>query len=97
MAEQLPTILEWHFYIHLPRLELCRVQSSCTRIPLAPVVMRPTWMGPGLEATAHTSASRAGRALEGRLETPPPQSCGPFNVDPLQGRDQEVLRLLSQI
>ena len=33
----------------------------------APVVMRPTWMGPGSEATVHTSASRAGRALEGRL------------------------------
>ena len=26
-----------------------------------------TWMGPGSEATAHTSASRAGRALEGCL------------------------------
>ena len=26
-----------------------------------------TWMEPGSEGTAHTSASRAGRALEGRL------------------------------
>ena len=41
--------------------------SSCTRIPPAPVVLGPTWMGPGSEATAHTSASQAGRALEGRL------------------------------
>ena len=56
MVEQLPTNLEWH--IHLPRLEECRVQSSCTRMPLAPVVMELTWMGPGLEATAHTSASQ---------------------------------------
>ena len=30
-------------------------------------------------------------------ETPPPQSCGPFNVHHLQGRDQAVLRLPSQI
>ena len=67
MGEQFPTILEWHFYIHLPRLELCRVQSGCTHMPPAPVVMGPTWMGSGSEATAHTSASRAGKALEGRL------------------------------
>ena len=41
--------------------------SSCTGMPSAPVVLRPTWMGPGSEATAHTSASRAGRAQKGRL------------------------------
>ena len=101
MVEQLPTILEWHAFLYSSSQigTMRRVQSSCTPMPPAPVVMGPTGMGPGSEATAHTSASRAGRRQSSRRspETPPPQSCGPFNVYDLQGRDQEVIRLLSQI
>ena len=57
------------FLCSSPQIGTMQSPSSCTRIPPAPVhvVLGPTWMGPGSESTAHTSASRAGRALEGCL------------------------------
>ena len=55
-----------------PDWKYCRAHPcSCTRKPPLPVVLGPTWMGPGSDRSRElptcTSASRAGRALEGRL------------------------------
>ena len=55
------------FLCSSPQIGTMQSPSSCTGIPPAPVVSGPIWMGPGSGATAHTSASRAGRALEGCL------------------------------
>ena len=57
------TILEWHFHVHSPdwnyaeSIQLYTDASGTCGFGA----------GPGSVATAYTSASRAGRALEGRL------------------------------
>ena len=55
------------FLCSSPQIGTMQRPSSGTGMPPAPVVLGPTWMGPDSESTAHTSASRAGRALKGGL------------------------------
>ena len=69
MAQQLPTILEWHLYVHRTRVEGCRVLPAVHRC-LRGSDLLLTWMEPGSEVTGDHTSNYPSTPYSGRSSLP---------------------------
>ena len=82
MVEQLPTILEWHFYIHLPRLELYAESNPVVHDASGTCGYGAYLDGAWFGGICPHQCLKSWQSSRRSPETPPPQSCSPFNIHP---------------